>query len=177
MMASAADSVARRFEQEGIDFALIGGIALVLHGVDRTTKDIDFIIERAAAERADELLLSMGFERLSRNEVFGNYLLEPLRVDLLYTRGEHSKRMLEQAQRVRVRNASRKVVGPEDLIGLKLQALANNPTRLQDWADVQSLLCQRADTMDLALVREYFILFERESDLDELLDSIRATSS
>lgn len=176
-MATAMVTLAHRFEREGIDFALVGGLALALHGIERATKDVDFIVDRDAADRADALLIAMGFERLQRNDTFGNYLLDPLRVDLLFTKGEHSRRMLAQATEFSFRNGTSKVVAPEDLIGLKLQALANNPARPHDRGDIEALLRLHGRSMNLALVRDYFILFERESELDELLDTIGAGST
>jgi hypothetical protein len=54
------------------------------------------------------------------------------------------------------------------LIGLKLQALANDPTRRQDEADIQTLF-STASSLDVRLLRDYFRVFDREEDLDRLL--------
>ena len=62
------------------------------------------------------------------------------------------------------------VVDAEALIGLKLQALANEPRRVQDEADIRALLAA-APALDLKLLRDYFRLFDREADLDRLLAS------
>jgi hypothetical protein len=65
------------------------------------------------------------------------------------------------------------VVDAADLIGLKVQASSNDPRRrLQDMADVQRLLAA-APELDLERVRSYFRLFDREKELDGMLEQIR----
>lgn len=64
---------------------------------------------------------------------------------------------------------------PEDLIGLKIQAIYNDPENryLIDAPDIQRLLALHKDKMDMKLVREYFKLFGKEDLLDEWLDKIK----
>jgi hypothetical protein len=65
-----------------------------------------------------------------------------------------------------------RVVDAADLIGLKVQASSNDPSRRYlDLADIDRLL-RRAE-VDLARVREYFRLFDREKELDALLSGDR----
>jgi hypothetical protein len=64
-------------------------------------------------------------------------------------------------------------VDAADLIGLKVQGYSNDPRRRhQDMADIQRVL-ESAPELDLERVRKYFRLFDREKDLDELLEGIR----
>lgn len=166
-------SLSDRFTQAKVDHALIGGVAVVMHGLHRATKDLDFMVAQEAADAADAIMVGVGFERLQRSEVFGNYLLGPLRVDLLFTKGERSRRMLEAAQTVALKSGTMKVLRPVDLIGLKLQALANNPTRAQDRADIALLFARFSGTMDESLLRDYFTLFGKENELDVLRSTLR----
>jgi len=69
--------------------------------------------------------------------------------------------------------AGLRVVSAEGLIGFKLQALVNDPRRTQDLEDIRALLRANPGSLDLAEVRGYFRLFDRESQLDELLGEIR----
>ena len=65
------------------------------------------------------------------------------------------------------------MVDPADLIGLKVQASSNDPSRRhRDLADIQALL-RAAPHVDLARVREYFRLFDREKELDALLAELQ----
>ena len=47
--------------------------------------------------------------------------------------------------------------------------LVNNPRRTQDLEDIRALLRANQGKLDMAEVREYFHLFNRDSLLDELL--------
>ncbi|PIR15487.1 MAG: hypothetical protein COV48_14120, partial [Elusimicrobia bacterium CG11_big_fil_rev_8_21_14_0_20_64_6] len=61
-----------------------------------------------------------------------------------------------------------RVVRAEDLIGLKVQSLANNPARRhKELADIESLLEMRKD-VDWTRIREYFILFNMADAYAEL---------
>jgi predicted nucleotidyltransferase len=80
--------------------------------------------------------------------------------------------MLTRALRMDFEGYSASVARPEDIIGLKLQALANDATRPSDAADIRELLRLHLKTMDLELVREYFQLFGREAELDAILETL-----
>lgn len=62
-----------------------------------------------------------------------------------------------------------RVISAEGLIGFKLQTLHNDPSRHRDLEDIRQLLRANRGQLDLAEVRRYFQLFEREALLDELL--------
>jgi len=55
------------------------------------------------------------------------------------------------------------------LNGFKPQALASNPSRTCGLDDIQALLRVQSGKLNLAVVREYFALFDRTEWLDELL--------
>lgn len=63
----------------------------------------------------------------------------------------------------------------EDLIGLKIQAISNDPENrfMIDAPDIQRLLALHQDKMDMELVREYFKIFGKEDLLDEWLNKIK----
>jgi len=158
--------------------ALIGGFALPFHGVQRATGDVDFL---AAAEGADALhdaLLAAGARCLHRSEDAANYApgasgLAP--VDLIYAHRARARAMLARARARLLRGARLRVpvVDVEALIGLKLQALVNEPRRVQDDADIRALLAAAGDALNLRLVRDYYRLFDREPELDRLLVEAR----
>ena len=68
-----------------------------------------------------------------------------------------------------------KTLIPEDLIGLKIQAISNDPENRNhiDVPDIKMLLSMHKDKMNMMLVREYFKVFDREDLLDEWLDEIK----
>ena len=54
------------------------------------------------------------------------------------------------------------VAVPEDIVGLKLQAIANDPQRAsQDMADIEWLIKHHHKVPDKKLLEEYFNLFDR----------------
>jgi hypothetical protein len=153
--------------------ALIGGFALPFHGVQRATGDVDFLVAAEGAEALDEALLTAGARRLHRGPDAANYAGDTTRlapIDFIYAHRRRARAMLARARLHPLRGAQLRVpvVDVEGLIGLKLQALANEPGRLQDEADIHALLAA-ADRLNVKLLRDYYRLFERESDLDRLL--------
>jgi hypothetical protein len=57
-------SVLASFSQAKLRYVLVGGLAVVLHGVDRLTADIDLVVDLSPAEaaKAIDLLLASGFK-------------------------------------------------------------------------------------------------------------------
>lgn len=164
------------FGKAKIDFALIGGFALRASGYVRATQDIDFLINQEDARKVKALLLSFGYELLHENEDvlnFAGQLGELGRVDFLLARRRYAKSMLERAawQKIFEGKFEVKVISPEDQIGLKVQSSANNPKRyLQDMADIEQVIRLHRNELDLNLLREYFGLFNRKSELEQLLE-------
>ena len=58
---------------------------------------------------------------------------------------------------------------PEVLIAFKLQGYVNDPRRLRDVDDIRELLRTNRESLDLQRVRRYFVLFDREAMLDDIL--------
>ena len=52
------------FQERNIRYVLVGGLAVLLHGVDRLTADIDLVVDLAPeqASKAVETLLRVGFK-------------------------------------------------------------------------------------------------------------------
>lgn len=147
--------------------ALIGGMALALHNVVRATQDIDFLAASEDAEALHGILLGLGYHCRHRTEDAANYARDDEGLDLLYARRPIARQLLAEAQ-VRDSPMGRiRVVSAEGLIGFKLQALANDPTRLRDLDDIRALLRSNRDRLRMDEVRRYFALFGQEALLDE----------
>jgi hypothetical protein len=167
------------FDSHGIRYALIGGLAMAARGVQRSTLDADFILLLEDLDAADRILRQQGFQRAFRSENVSHYTLaEPefARVDLLHAFRGPSLGMLNRAERLAsVGGYGLPVVHPEDLIGLKLQAMVNDPSREpQDWADMLAMVRhagRSGQPLDWELLGEYFELFERRSLLDQLISA------
>lgn len=164
--------VAAALDAIGARFALIGGLALASHKVVRATQDVDLLVEAEKADAIDAELVRLGYRRLHRSADAGNYVRNDERLDLLYAHRTIARRLLEEAPVAQSALGNLPVVRAEGLIGFKLQALVNEPRRTQDLEDIRALLRANRATLDMEQVRGYFRLFERESQLDELLREI-----
>lgn len=165
--------LAAAFEEAGIEYALIGGLALSAHGAGRATVGLDFLAAGEHADGVDRILGPAGYTCLHRTENLANYLSDdPVlgRVDFLFTRREIGRAMLDRARQHEFTGTEVRVVDASDLIGLKVQGYSNDPRRrYADLAGIQRLL-QLAAEIDLDRVRSYFRLFDREKDLETLLE-------
>ena len=79
-------------------------------------------------------------------------------MDFLLARRKYSRAMLQRAREAPLFDGQLAVrtLLPEDLIGLEVQAIHNDPrNRLPvDACDIQLILAQHRDTMDMERVRE-----------------------
>ncbi len=159
--------------RHGFRIALIGGFALPFHGVRRATGDVDFLVEAAGADALHDALSAAGYETLHRSLDAANYRgngAQLVAVDVLYARRPPTLAMLDRAT-VSQGGGGVPVVDVEALIGLKLQAIANDPARRrQDEADIVALLTLHLPVLDRALLDEYFALFERQDVLARFLE-------
>lgn len=160
-------------ERIGARYALIGGLALASHNVIRGTQDIDLLVDAEKADEIDRELTDLNYRCLHRNADAGNYQRVDERVDFLYASRPIAKRLLSGAAALRTSLGDLRVISTEGLIGFKLQGFVNNPRRTQDLEDIRALLRANRTTLDIAEVREYFCLFDREALLDELLAKLR----
>ncbi len=156
----------------GVSYALIGGLALSPHGVIRGTADIDLLLDARDGAAVDTALTKLGYHCEHRSDDAGNYVRDDQRVDLLYAHRPIARRLLAAAADRATPFGRLRVVSAEGLIGLKLQALANNPRRTQDLADIRALMKANRDRLDTSELREYFRLFDRDTLLDDLLDEL-----
>jgi hypothetical protein len=169
-----------RFRKRNVDFVLSGGLALSTMGIFRFTRDIDFVVPEESKETIHEIMTELGYERqdFSTEEIVSYF--SPLRVfgqvDFLLARRKYSRTMMRRARKSPVFDGEFEVktLLPEDLIGLKIQAIANDPQNrfVIDAPDIQKILRLHMDKMDMDLVREYFRIFDKEALLDEWLGNI-----
>lgn len=154
--------------------ALIGGLALAAHQVVRATRDVDFLVDADDAGRLHGILLDLGYRCVHRSDDAANYLRGDEGLDLLYAHRPVARRLLGEASERATAMGVLRVVSAEGLIGFKLQALVNDPSRSRDLDDIRALLRAQRAKLDLDEVAGYFALFDRKELLDELLAEIDA---
>ncbi len=144
------------FNSEKIGYALIGGWALSVYVNARATYDIDFLVDGNCKDDVKRILKRHSFDIFfESNEVL--QLSGVVNVDILYANRPLTREMLKNAQNDP--SNTFKVVLPEDLIGLKIQAMVNEPTReLQEKADISNIL-SNVETIDIEKVKQYADIF------------------
>lgn len=151
------------FDDANIDYALIGGFAVGLWGVARGTVDLDFLVDRDALPRLDPIMAQCGFSLAYRSENVSQFTSPSGGIDVLHAFRHHSRAMLGRSAERSLFAGSVlvRVLRPEDLIGLKVQALANDPDRTHfDRYDIEELMRLHGATLDWTLIEDYFDLFE-----------------
>lgn len=161
------DEICGALDRASIRYALIGGFAMAMRGVQRATVDLDFILLSDDLDRAHELLQSGGYQRIFHSENVSHYRADDSdygRIDVLHAFRRPSLSMLDRAERLEVSpGLAVPVARVEDVIGLKIQAAVNDPEReTQDWLDIHLLLeaaGQQGEGMDWTLVADYLRIF------------------
>ena len=164
------------FENEGLHYGLIGGFALGVMGILRATMDIDILLLVDDLDKADKILTGCTYSCVHRSPHLSQYASEmkPLgSIDILHASKTISKEMLSRVERFQVFNKYMiPVLSPEDIIGLKVQAIANDAQReAGDINDMRLLLeyqQQRKRLIDWELLEEYFSLFNKQAVLATL---------
>lgn len=130
---SVARDVSRVMKAAGVDGAVIGGVAVVLHGHVRTTLDVDVVVPddgrtlAAALEKKGYAFNSRRREWVRKGVPVHLVLDEQLRI---------KPRTREERDGVRT-------VALADLINMKLDLGLRDPLRAQDLADVIGLIWAR----------------------------------
>lgn len=164
--------LARRLSEEGIDYALAGGMALVLHGYRRETVDVDFLLtpngrDRLANELAGRGYLPMfpGARKRFRDTETG------VEIDVIVTGeypgdGKPKPVSFPNPSAASTEIEGIRVVTLEKLVELKLASGMTAPHRLRDLADVQELIKIRrlnadfAERLDPYVQEKYLELWE-----------------
>jgi predicted nucleotidyltransferase len=160
------------FANKKIDFALIGGLAIHALGISRTTRDVDCLALLSDAADIERIMQRLGYETLQRTNDVANYVSkdwEMGRVDVLFAHRKYALAMMQRAKSIPLFGDPIKVLMPEDIIGLKVQSIANDAERrYKDMADIEMLMKTHGKNLKWELVKEYFDVFGRGQEFDEL---------
>jgi len=154
------------FDRLHIRYAVCGGFALGVLGVPRATADLDVLVHHDDLAALHHWLTSLGYARKAQTQNVSQYIHPDAArgaLDVLHAFRKHALAMLDRAGRHPVFGGSFtvKVLQPEDVIGLKIQAMANNPSRLaKESVDVEALMEQYGARLDWDRIQEFYDLFE-----------------
>jgi hypothetical protein len=160
--------LARDLDAAGIEYSVIGAIALNLHGYHRFTEDIDVLLSSAGLDRFRKVLVGKGYRPAFADattrfrETENNVPVEVIVAGGYPGDGKPKPiRFHDPADDSQVIDGIR-TVSLERLIELKLASGMTSPGRLRDLADVQELIRARALDAEFGsrldpYVREKFI--------------------
>lgn len=138
--------LARRLPENDIEYAVIGGMALALHGLVRPTQDVDLLLSREGLERFHEHLIGQGYVTLfsGARKHFRDTVTGVI-VEVVTSGdpgdGREKPVAFPDPASVSVSLGEISVVGLETLIELKLASgLSAEHRRLRDLGDVQLLI-------------------------------------
>ncbi|NDH95747.1 MAG: hypothetical protein EBZ13_14715 [Planctomycetia bacterium] len=157
-LVAAVEILGEVFENRGVRYALLGGLATMLRGRPRFTQDVDVLLEvpQLALPGLLDELVARGFS-LDRETVIRQFVEQHMtafrygvvRIDWLkpvlplYAHALADATLLPWGEEHALR-----VLTPEGLIVTKLVAF-----RPQDQEDIRTLLAANADEIDAALIR------------------------
>lgn len=164
--------VKRDLENAGIDYSVIGALALNQHGYKRFTEDIDLLMTREGLQNFQELLVGLGY-RPSFEGTTKKFRTtqENVTVEIITTGeypgdGQPKPVQFHDPKDDFVMIDGIKTVTLEKLVELKLASGMTAPHRLKDLADVQELIKIKKLGADFAdklnpYVREKFLELHR----------------
>ena len=171
--------ITHSFKKENLKYAIIGGFALEAAGVIRATMDIDLLVLASDKNIIKSVMISNDYELVFESKEVITFIgsNDSLgRVDFLLAHRKYTLAMLERAQKRSVLQGQTEiyVVEPEDLIGLKIQAVANDQQRfIQDMVDIQMILNKKSESLNFDRIKEYFELFDKLDDYNKLIDDMK----
>ncbi len=180
--------IALRLRALDVPFALVGGLAVGIHGEARFTRDVDLALvveDDAEAERIVFLLRESGYiavalvEHRERSRLATARLASPSEtiVDLIVATSGIEREVVERAAPMMLEDIGEiPVARPEELLAMKV--LSMSARRRHDLGDAVSLILCNAG-IDLDAVRENLTKivergFSREEDLFAKLETVLA---
>jgi hypothetical protein len=137
--------ICRRLAELRIPYAVVGGMALVAHGYDRTTADVDILLTREGLAEAHESLVGLGYLPPFESSKHLRDTETGVRIEFLVAGdypgdGKPKPVSFPDPSDAAVEIGGIRYLGLPQLVELKLASGMTNPGRLKDLADVQELI-------------------------------------
>ncbi|MCB1032397.1 MAG: nucleotidyltransferase [Acidobacteria bacterium] len=170
-------------DELGVPAMIIGGVAVIAHGISRTTIDLDATVwgEEVLPVQILQVFKKHGIEaRIENAESFAaksQVLLlihrpSGTRVDLSLAWLPFEKEALARAVEVSIDSASFRAATPEDLVVYKAVAW-----RQRDLDDIENLLLLHRDSIDIervrGLVKEFALILDDPKRVEQFEEIIR----
>ena len=171
--------LANDLDQRGIDYIVIGAIALLAHGYPRFTEDIDLVMTSEGLQKFHDELVGLGYspafsgaKKRLRSTVDG-VSIEVMTTGEFPGDGKPKPVSMPRPADAAVEINGIKFVTFEKLIELKLASGISAPDRLKDLADVQELIKIRQLDADFALKLDPYV----RAKYLELEEAVRKSES
>lgn len=171
--------LANDLDERGIDYIVIGAVALLAHGYPRFTEDIDLVMTREGLQKFHEELVGLGYApafpgaRKRLRSTTDGVSIEVMTTGEYPGDGKPKSVSMPPPAEAATEIDGIKFVTLEKLVELKLASGISAPDRLKDLADVQELIKIRKLGADLALRLDPYV---REKYL-ELEEAVRNSES
>ena len=169
-------NLARRLDEEGIPYAVIGGMALGRHGLARMTEDVDVLMTADGLAAFQARCVGKGYTSAfaGARKTFRDTETQ-VRIEIITTGeypgdGKPKPVAFPNPTEASVDVEGVRVVTLEKLIELKLASGMSAPHRLRDLADVQDLIgalglpVDLAERLDESVRGEYHRLWQTAQD-------------
>jgi hypothetical protein len=126
---------------------------------------LEFVVHRDNLEKLDGALAALGYSRMFRSESVSQYRHPDAAwgsVDFIHAFRKISLAMLDRAKDYPALGGkqSLKTAQPEDVIGLKVQAMFNDPERrAQEENDIERLMARYRRRLDWDRIQEFYGVF------------------
>jgi hypothetical protein len=137
--------IAARLGELGIAYAVVGGMALVAHGYDRTTADVDILLTPDGLTQAPAALEESGYLPPFAGSKNLRDAISGVRIEFRVTGqfpgdGKPKPVAFPDPAKVAIEISGIRYIGLPALLELKLASGMTNAGRLKDLADVQELI-------------------------------------
>ncbi len=137
--------ITRRLTEAGVGHAVVGGMALVAHGYDRTTVDVDILVTPDGLDTAHKSLSGLGYVPPFAGSKNLRDTKTGVRIEFVVTGrypgdGKPKPVSFPDPAKVATEIDGIRYVALPTLVELKLASDMTNPGRLKDLADVQELI-------------------------------------
>ena len=136
--------------------------------------DLDFLVHQDDVNKLHEILSNLGYRRVHASENVSQYHHHDQlwgSVDFIHAFREVSLAMLARAKTYPAFGAKLRIptLEPEDVIGLKVQAMSNDPERrTQEVNDIERLAARYSAKLDWERILEFYRVFDREDEAKDL---------
>jgi hypothetical protein len=170
--------ICRRLAELDVPYAVAGGMALVAHGHDRTTVDVDILVTREGLAEAHKRLVGLGYLPPFATSKHLRDTETGVRIEFLVAGeypgdGKPKPVAFPDPSEAAVEIDGIRYLGLPQLVELKLASGMTNPGRLKDLADVQELI--RSLRLPAEFAGQLNPYVQRE--FQELWEAVQADSS